>query len=182
MVKQLPLTNIEADTCVYPVPATGVLLKACVLIGQWRVDEPQQREFCASSGGQVLPNVAWAIGPTDISKSIAELSTVTHKRPGISICLAKLRLFLGDVESYTAMAIWVCTGESLCQDQIKPAWDLSGKVAAGFQTVAYFLQSSNLTGLLSLRLYMQPSENYTQCHTQNTLGRRGTFPSVYADE
>lgn len=80
------------------------------------------------------------------------------------------------------MAIWVCTGEALCQDQIKPVQDLSGKVAAGPQTAAYVLQSNNLNGLLSLRLSMQPSENYAQWHTQHTLDQKVTFPAVHADE
>lgn len=45
MVRQLGLTNIEADTGVYPVQPSSVLLKAWLLIGQWRVDKLQWRAY-----------------------------------------------------------------------------------------------------------------------------------------
>lgn len=45
MVGQLALTNIEADTCVCSVQPSSVLLKAWLLIGQWRVDKLQWRAF-----------------------------------------------------------------------------------------------------------------------------------------
>lgn len=73
MVRQLSLTNTEAGT-VYLVQLIEALLKAWVLIGQWRVDS-------APNGIQVLLNVPWAIGPMNIIKSITQLTT---KKPGTS--------------------------------------------------------------------------------------------------
>lgn len=85
-----------------------------------------------------------------------------HHRPGVSVSMRLNWDLLGEggIESYVAMALWLCTGEALCQDQIEPAPGLSGKVAAGLQRRPSIQPSADPDGLLSLRLSMQPSENH----------------------
>lgn len=56
MVRQLGLTNI--DTYVYPAQPSSVLLKAWLLIGQWRVDKPPWRAYALLMDDRYCPKHA----------------------------------------------------------------------------------------------------------------------------
>lgn len=122
------MTNTEEAT-VYPAQPTGALLKAWVLIGQWRVASAGWRGGISPPNGiRVLLNVPWAIGPTSRIKSIAQHSHTSLVSPlyrqGQAGCWRK-RLSLKNK---------VYGGEYFCHSQLKPAEDLSENLAAGFRT------------------------------------------------